>query len=46
MIFNLNFSIDDGCTGCCIVLFRSICEDMDVDGIFFFDILEFFLEYY
>ena len=39
--FNLNFSIDDGCTGCHIVSFGSICEDMDIVGIFFFDFLEF-----
>ena len=41
MFFNLNSSIDDGCTGCGIVLFRSICEDMDVIGIFFFDVFFF-----
>ena len=37
MFFDLNFSIDDGCTGCRIVLFRSISEDMDVVGIFFLE---------
>ena len=42
MCFNLNFSIDDGCTGCRIILFKSICEDMDIVGIFFFNFLEFF----
>ena len=31
------FSIDVGCAGCRIVLFRSICEDMNIVGIFFFD---------
>ena len=46
MFFDLNFSVDDGCTGCRIVLFRSISEDMDVVGIFFFVFLEFFLESY
>ena len=46
MFFNLNFSMDDVCTGCCIVLFKSIGEDMDIVGIFFLDFFKFFLECY
>ena len=46
MFFDLNFSVDDGCTGCRIVLFIFISEDMDVVGIFFIDFLEFFWECY
>ena len=46
VFFNLNFSIDHGCTVCQIILFRSICEDMDIVGIFSFDFLEFFVECY
>ena len=42
--FNLNFSIDDTCVGCNIILFRSICEDMAIIGIFLLDFYEFFLE--
>lgn len=32
------------CTGCCIILFRSICVDVYVVWIFFFDFVKIFLE--
>ena len=46
MFFNLNFSIDDGCNGSCIILFGSIHEDIGIIRIVFIDFLKFFLKCY